>query len=171
MRLLPETRERVTKVFRGEADTVPILAQINEHVVTLCNGNMRETYSDAKKLVEMNLAVFEYYRLDMPGFYYDLYNIEKIGNVASMGYWGYSYLYPHPEKFVKMLDLMASVSPGGLMCMDPDVAETGPEPYAKYAREKKVPLGRLPIEDRPLESFRPPETESFASFMARYRTM
>jgi hypothetical protein len=108
MRLFPETRERVTKVFRGEADTVPR---------------------------------------------------------------GYSYLYPHPEKFVKMLDLVASVSPGGLMCMDPDVAETGPEPYAKYAREKKMPLGRLPIEDRPPESFRPPETEPFESFMARYRTM
>ena len=384
MKLLPETRERVAKVFGGEADTVPILAQINEHVVTLCGGDMREAYTDAKKLVEMNLAVFEYYRLDMPGFYYDLYNIEaealgqrltwesdrmpdidrrtplirepadlerlrppdfrrsarmpfvldvmrraydlglpvrlrfcspfslaanvrgienllmdiltapqfahrlltfltddvlipwvqtqreaigqpqiradgadaaasppivtveileefvmpyvarmneKIGNVASMGYWGYSYLYPHPEKFVKMLDLMASVSPGGLMCMDPDVAETGPEPYAEYAREKKMPLtlglgtsllqdgplsriveqcrryvlagakaerlaiffteistdtspqnvhttiaairhfGRLPIEDRPLESFRPPETEPFEPFMARYRTM
>ena len=96
---------------------------------------------------------------------------EKIGNVASMGYWGYSHLYPHPEKFVKMPDLMASVSPGGLMCMDPDVAETGPEPYAKYAREKKMPLGRLPIEDRPPESFRPPETEPFESFMARYRLM
>ena len=43
--------------------------------------------------------------------------------------------------------------------------------YPKYAREKKMPLGRLPIEDRPLESFRPPETEPFKSFMARYRLM
>ena len=57
MKLLPETRERVAKVFRGEADSVPILAQINEHVVTLCGGDMREAYTDAKKLVEMNLAV------------------------------------------------------------------------------------------------------------------
>jgi hypothetical protein len=31
-------------------------------------------------------------------------------------------------------------------------------------------FGRLPIEDRSLESFRPPETEPFESFMARYRT-
>ena len=59
MRLLPETRERVAKVFRGKADTVPILAQINEHVVTLCGGDMREAYTNAKKLVGMNLAVFE----------------------------------------------------------------------------------------------------------------
>jgi len=41
MKLLPETRERVAKVFGGDADTVPILAQINEHVVTLCGGDMR----------------------------------------------------------------------------------------------------------------------------------
>ncbi len=32
-------------------------------------------------------------------------------------------------------------------------------------------FGKLPIEDRPPESFRPPKTESFASFMARYQTL
>ena len=65
---------------------------------------------------------------------------EKIGNVTSMGYWGYSYLYKHPERFYKMLGLMASVSPVALMCLDPDVGRTGPEPYAEYAREKKMSL-------------------------------
>ena len=35
---------------------------------------------------------------------------EKIGNVTSMGYWGYSYLYKHPQKFRRMLELMAAVS-------------------------------------------------------------
>ena len=382
MQLSPGTRERIARIFRGEAQAVPILAQINEHVVKLCGGDMREAYTNAEKFVEMNLAVFEYYQLDMPGFYYDIYNIEaealgqrltwesdrmpdidrrnplirehsdldrlrppdfkrsarmpfvlevmrrshelglpvrvrfcspfslavnvrgienllvdiltapqfahrlltfltdevlvpwvrtqreatgqpnasgngadaaasppivnveileefvmpyvarmneKAGNVTSMGYWGYSYLYKHPEKFYKMLGLMASVSPGALMCMDPDVAKTGPEPYAEYARGKKMSLmlgldtlllqngplssivercrryvlagaraerlvlffndvsvltppqnvhtaiaairhfGKLPIEDRPLESFQPPEAESFASFMGRYR--
>jgi uroporphyrinogen-III decarboxylase len=156
---------------------------------------------------------------------------EKIGNVTSMGYWGYSYLYKNPEKFYKMLGLMASVSPAALMCLDPDVAKTGPEPYAEYAREKKMSLmlgldtllfqdgplsriaeqcrryvlagakaerlvmffndvsvhtspqnvhaaiaairhfGRLPIKDRPLDSFRNPKVESFESFMGRYRTL
>jgi uroporphyrinogen-III decarboxylase len=384
MKLLPGTLERIQRIFRGEGDAVPILAQINEHVVRLCGGDMREAYTNAAKFVEMNLAVFEYYRLDMPGFYYDIYNIEaealgqrltwesdrmpdidrqnplirehsdldrlrppdfkksgrmpfvlevmrrsydlglpvrvrfcspfslavnvrgienllldsltdspfahrlltfltdevlipwvqaqreaigqpkisgngadaaasppivtveileefvmpyvarmngKIGNVTSMGYWGYSYLYKHPEKFYRMLGLMASVSPGALMCLDPDVAKTGPEPYAEYAREKKMSLmlgldtlllqdgplagivercrryvtagaraerlvmffndvsvhtppwnihtaiaairhfGKLPFEDRPLESFRPPEVESFESFMKRYRSL
>jgi [methyl-Co(III) methanol-specific corrinoid protein]:coenzyme M methyltransferase len=76
MKALPGTRERIQKIFSGEAEAVPILAQINKHVVTLCGGDMREAYTDAAKFVEMNLAVFEYYRLDMPGFYYDIYNIE-----------------------------------------------------------------------------------------------
>jgi hypothetical protein len=32
-------------------------------------------------------------------------------------------------------------------------------------------FGKLPVEDRPLESFRPPAVESFESFMGRYRTL
>jgi len=32
-------------------------------------------------------------------------------------------------------------------------------------------FGKLPFEERPLESFRPPEVESFESFMGRYRTL
>jgi uroporphyrinogen-III decarboxylase len=152
---------------------------------------------------------------------------KKIGNVTSMGYWGYSYLYKHPENFRKMLELMASVSPGLLMCLDPDVAVTGPEPYVEFARERNIPLmlgldtlllqdgptvkivdrcrryvlagaqarsqffffndvsvntpvenvhaaitavrhfGKYPIENRPLESFRMPEFESFRSFIER----
>jgi uroporphyrinogen-III decarboxylase len=76
MKLLPGTRERIERMFRGKAETVPILAHINEHVVKLFGGNMREAYTDPAKFIEMNLAVFEYYRLDLPGFYYDIYNIE-----------------------------------------------------------------------------------------------
>lgn len=296
MRLLPGTRERIERYFRafkGETDAVPILAQINEHVVKLCGGDMREAYTNAEKFVEMNLAVFQYYNLDIPGFYYDIYNIEaealgqkmnwepnrmpdidrqnpltrshsdldhlrppdfkksgrmpfvlevihrcydlglplrirfcspfslavnvrgiesllmdiltapkfahqlltfltdevlipwvqaqrkatgqpkvtgngadaaasppivtveilekfvmpyvarmneKGGNETSMGYWGYSYLYKYPEKFRKMLELMARVSPSLLMCLAPDVASTGPEPYVEFARERNMPL-------------------------------
>ncbi len=65
---------------------------------------------------------------------------EKIGNVLSIGYWGYSYLFRHPDKFRKMLELMRSISPGLLMCVDPDVARTGPEPYVDFAREKNMPI-------------------------------
>ena len=296
MIVFPETRERLERFFRaskGQPDFVPILAQINEHVVKLWGGDMREAYTHAEKFVEMNLAVFQYYRLDLPGFYYDIYNIEaealgqrmnwerdrmpdidrqnplirepsdldrlrppdfrksarmpfvlevmrrcydlglpvrirfcspftlaanvrgierllldiltapkfahrlltfltdevlvpwvqtqreaigqagasgngadaaasppivtveileefvmpyaarmneKIGNVTSVGYWGTSYVYKHPQKFRRMLELMAAVSPGLLMCLDPDVAVTGPEPYVEFARERNMPL-------------------------------
>jgi uroporphyrinogen-III decarboxylase len=379
----PETRERLDRALRAskeQPDFVPILAQINEHVVKLCGGDMREAYTSAEKFVEMNLAVFQYYHLDLPGFYYDIYNIEaealgqrmnwephrmpdidrqnplirehsdldhlrppdfkksarmpfvlevmrrcydlgipvrirfcspfslavnvrgieallmdtltgpkfahrlltflteevlipwvqtqreaigqsetsgngadaaasppivtveilqefvmpyvarmneKIGNVTSMGYWGYSYLYKHPQKFRKMLELMVWVSPRLLMCLDPDVAQTGPEPYVEFARERNMPLmlgldtilfqegpignivercrryvlagvkaprlaiffndisvntpvehvhaaiaavrhfGKYPVVERPLESFRMPEIESFDSFNRR----
>jgi uroporphyrinogen-III decarboxylase len=274
-------------------EAVPILAQINEHVFRLFGADMREAYTNARSFVEMNLAVFEYYNLDLPGFYYDIYNIEaealgqkmnwdparmpdidrqnplirvpadldrlrppdfrksgrmpfvlevmkrcydlgiqarirccspfslavnvrgienllmdiltaprfahrllaflteevlapwiqtqreavgkadalgngadaaasppivtieileefvgpyvlrlreKIGNVISMGYWGYSYLYKHPEKFRRMLEFMRGASPGLLMCVDPDVGRTGPEPYVAFAREKNMSL-------------------------------
>jgi len=296
MIVFPETRKRIERYFRafaGEADVVPILAQINEHVVKLFGGDMQEAYTNAEKFVEMNLAVFQYYGLDMPGFYYDIYNIEaealgqrmnwaqnrmpdidrqhpliqehsdldhlcppdfkksgrmpfvleimqrcydlglpvrirfcspfslavnvrgieallmdilyvpnfahrlltfltdevlipwvmaqreaigqprasangadaaasppivtveileefimpyvlrmneKIGNVTSMGYWGYSYLAKKPQKLRRMLELMAAVSPSLLMCLDPDVAITGPEPYVEFAQEKNIPL-------------------------------
>jgi uroporphyrinogen-III decarboxylase len=378
MRLLPRTRERLARLLEGKTDAVPVGAQINEHVVKLCGGDMREIYTKAGVFVEMNLSVFEYYRLDIPGFYYDIYNIEaealgqrlnwasdrmpdidrpapllrehsrldslrlpdfkktgrmpfvleilrrcqdlglparirfcspfslavnirgienllldimtapqfahrllafltdevlipwvqsqreaigqphspasgadaaasppivtveimeefvmpyirrmneKIGNVTGQGYWGYSYLFKKAEKFHRMLELMASVSPKALSCLDPDVARTGPEPYARFAGERKMALrlgldtlllqegpsaqiaercrryvtagsraenlvislndvsihtppanvhtaiaavrhfGKLPLEDLPLESFQPPEVESFSDFL------
>jgi uroporphyrinogen-III decarboxylase len=80
---------------------------------------------------------------------------KKIGPVTSMGYWGYSYLFKHPEKFQKMLELMALVSPGLFMALDPDVAVTGPEPYAEFARNKKMSLmlglDTLLLQDGPVE--------------------
>jgi len=32
-------------------------------------------------------------------------------------------------------------------------------------------FGKLPIENRPVETFQPPEVESFESFMKRYRSL
>jgi uroporphyrinogen-III decarboxylase len=152
---------------------------------------------------------------------------EKIGNVISMGYWGYSHLFGHPAKFRRMLELMAAMSPALLMCLDPDVNRTGPEPYVLFARERKMPMmlgidtvllqegppekivercrryvlsgsraerltiflndvsvntppenmhaaiaavrhfGKIPVADRPLESFRMPEVVPFADFLER----
>jgi hypothetical protein len=153
---------------------------------------------------------------------------EKIGNVTGQGYWGYRYLFKDPVKFCRMLELMSSVSPKTLSCLDPDLAITGPEPYVQFARGKKMSLrlgldtlllqegpmtkivercrryvmagskaeslvisfndisihtpprnvhtavaavrhfGRLPVEERPLESFQPPQVESFGDFLKSY---
>ncbi|MCX5909694.1 MAG: hypothetical protein NTY64_21600 [Deltaproteobacteria bacterium] len=65
---------------------------------------------------------------------------EKIGPVISVGNWGQSYLYRQPKHFRRMLELMAKMSPNLLMCADPDVAATGPDPYVEFAQEKKIPL-------------------------------
>ena len=311
MIVLPGTRERIERygrVLRGEADVVPILAQINEHVAALYGADMRQAYTDPATFVAMNLAVYQYYQVDMPGFYYDIYNVEaealgqrlnwepnrmpdvdrahpmiaeqadldrlrppdprrsarlpfvleslrrvydlglgvrlrfcspfslavnvrgienllldiltapayahrlltfltdevlapwiqaqreaiglpqalangadaaasppivnvdilaefvapyvkrldrQIGNVVSMGYWGYSHLAKEPARFYRMLSLMAEMNPVALMCQDPDVAATGPEPYAAFAREKNEPLmlglDTMLLQDGPVE--------------------
>ncbi len=65
---------------------------------------------------------------------------ERITNVTSVGYWGYSYLFPKPEKFRRMLSSMAAMSPALLMCLDPDVDRTGPGPYVEFARERGMAL-------------------------------
>ena len=35
---------------------------------------------------------------------------------------------------------MALMSPALLMCLDPDVNRTGPEPYVEFARERKMSM-------------------------------
>ena len=45
MKIFPETFEGIKRyycAFQGKAEFVPILAQINEHVVKLCGGDIRE---------------------------------------------------------------------------------------------------------------------------------
>lgn len=294
MKVFPETYQRIEQYYRaleGKSEKVPILAQINEHVVKMYGGQIREAYTNAAKFVEMNLAIFQYYLIDIPGFYYDIYNIEAealgqkmnwetsrmpnidrshpliqhhtdldhlrppdfrksgrmpfvlegmrrcydlglpvrirfcspfslacnvrgidafmmdiltepqfahrlltflteevlvpwveyqreatgqakapatgadaaasppitnieileefvmpyvqrmdelSGSVSSIGYWGYSYFFHDKKKFDRMLELMVQVSPRLLLCMDPDVAITGPEPYAQFANSKKM---------------------------------
>jgi hypothetical protein len=45
MKIFPETFEGIKRyycAFQGKGEFVPILAQINEHVVKLCGGDIRE---------------------------------------------------------------------------------------------------------------------------------
>ncbi|MBI4023412.1 MAG: hypothetical protein HY360_00420 [Verrucomicrobia bacterium] len=60
MRILPETIVRMADfpgMFAKGKGAVPIMAQINEHVINLCGGDMREAYTNAESFLEMNLAV------------------------------------------------------------------------------------------------------------------
>ena len=57
-------------------DAVPVLAQMNEHVPALYGADLRDYYTNAALFVEANLAVYQYYAVDLPGFYYDIYNVE-----------------------------------------------------------------------------------------------
>jgi uroporphyrinogen decarboxylase len=296
VQLLSGTRERLQRYarnFTGTADAVPVLAQMNEHVPALFGADLHAYYTNAALFVEANLAVYQYYAVDLPGFYYDIYNVEaealgqrlnweqdrmpeidrsrplirehsdldrlrppdprragrypfvleaikrtydlgipmrlrlcspftlatnvrgieqflvdiytapefahrllrfltdevlvpwvaaqreaagrpevgvtgadaaasppiaslpvleefvfpyvarindQAGKVSGIGYWGQSCFAGDPARLRRMLEMMASVSPNLLMCVDPDVALTGPEPYAQFAREKGMPL-------------------------------
>jgi len=42
MKLLPGTRAQTHRIFRREADTLPILTRINALVVELCRGDIWE---------------------------------------------------------------------------------------------------------------------------------
>jgi len=56
----------------GEKRTLFHPAQINEHVVKLCGGDMREAYTNAEKFVEMTW-LFRVLPAGHAGFYYDIY--------------------------------------------------------------------------------------------------
>ena len=45
--------------LKREPNSVPVLAQMNEHVFHLFGADMREAYTNAKRFIEMNLTVFQ----------------------------------------------------------------------------------------------------------------
>ena len=67
---------RIEAAYRGEADRVPVFAQIGAHTIRLAGLNISDFFADPDLFVKTHLAVTDYYRLDAPSFYYDLYNIE-----------------------------------------------------------------------------------------------
>ena len=60
----------------GRADRVPVVAQIGAHTTRLTGRSIREFMSDPDLFIRTHLQVSEYYNLDAPSFFYDLYNIE-----------------------------------------------------------------------------------------------
>jgi len=64
------------QVARGEADWIPITAQLPEHARRLCRLSPSDFYSRPLPFVKAMLAVHQYYRLDAVYLFYDVYNIE-----------------------------------------------------------------------------------------------
>lgn len=67
---------RIGAAYAGKADRVPVIAQIGAHTLRLAGQSVEEFFGDPDRFVKTHLAVTDYYRLDAPSFYYDLYNIE-----------------------------------------------------------------------------------------------
>jgi len=67
---------QVEKAGRGEADYVPVSAQLASHTIHLTKVNAREFLTNPELFVRLHLLASEYYELDTPSMYYDLYNIE-----------------------------------------------------------------------------------------------
>jgi len=62
--------------FRGTPEHVPVLAQIGAHSARLTGLPIEKFFSDPDLFIRAHLSVSEYYHLDAPSFFYDLYNIE-----------------------------------------------------------------------------------------------
>ena len=68
--------QRMAAALEGRADRVPVIAQIGAHTISLASMQVKDFFRDPGLFVKTHLAVTDYYRLDAPSFYYDLYNIE-----------------------------------------------------------------------------------------------
>lgn len=62
--------------FQGDSDYVPVTAQLGAHTIRLTGVDEQLFWSDASVFLNSHLLASEYYELDGPSTYYDLYNIE-----------------------------------------------------------------------------------------------
>jgi hypothetical protein len=68
--------KRVEEVLSGQSQYVPVIAQLAAHTISLTKVNEREFWSDPRVFLESHLLASEYYELDSPSTYFDIYNIE-----------------------------------------------------------------------------------------------
>ncbi len=70
--------ERIGKKLRGEGESnrVPVLAQIGAHTLRLSGVPVKNFFDSPDLFIKTHLAASEYYKLDAPSFYFDIYNIE-----------------------------------------------------------------------------------------------
>jgi hypothetical protein len=67
---------RLEMAFRGDSDYVPVTAQLAAHTIRLTGVDEQLFWSDPAVFLKNHLLASEYYELDGPSTYYDLYNIE-----------------------------------------------------------------------------------------------
>ncbi len=68
--------QRLQRAMQGQADQVPIFAQMHEFVMRRLGVGARQFYTTPQLIVAGTLAVQEELDIDVPGFDYDVYNIE-----------------------------------------------------------------------------------------------
>jgi|Deesub1362A_J573_1020465.scaffolds.fasta_scaffold01118_11 uroporphyrinogen-III decarboxylase len=71
-----EGAERFQRALGGQAEIVPIFAQMHEFVMRRLGVSAREFYTSPHLIVAGTLAVQEELEIDVPGYDYDVYNIE-----------------------------------------------------------------------------------------------
>lgn len=67
---------RLGRALSGEPGRVPVMAQLAAHTLSLTRVPEALFWSDPRVFLESHLLASEYYGLDSPSTYYDLYNIE-----------------------------------------------------------------------------------------------
>lgn len=69
--------KRVEEVLTaGNSDYVPVMAQLAAHTISLTRVNERDFWTDPGVFLKSHLLASEYYELDSPSTYFDIYNIE-----------------------------------------------------------------------------------------------
>jgi len=68
--------ERIVTALNGQPDEVPVMAQLAAHTLRLTGVEDRSFWSDPDVFLRSHLMASEYYRLDTPSTYFDVYNVE-----------------------------------------------------------------------------------------------
>ena len=68
--------DRMVAALTGQSDRVPVMAQLAAHTLRLTGVEDRDFWSDPDVFLRSHLMASEYYRLDSPSTYFDVYNVE-----------------------------------------------------------------------------------------------
>jgi uroporphyrinogen-III decarboxylase len=78
--------QRYAAAMNGNADRIPVCAQLHEFAMKEIGANATEFYTSAELLVTATLEIHETYGIDVPALDYDVYNIEAEAIGQAMKY-------------------------------------------------------------------------------------